>query len=93
MVFRFTNMGKIMPEIPKIPSRLTLLLPIIFPNTISSLAWTFTANSGAEVPKATTVNPIAISETLYFLAKLLAPSTSQSAPLITATKPIIRSRM
>jgi len=50
-----------------------------------------TTNSGAEVPKATMVNPMTRSDTLYFLAKAAAPSTSQLAPTMRATKPIIMS--
>ena len=39
-----------------------------------------TANSGAEVPNATTVNPMIRSETLKVWAISAADSTSQSAP-------------
>ena len=48
----------------------------------------FTTNSGIEVPKATTVNPIIKSLTPNLLAIADAPSTSQSAPFTKATKPI-----
>ena len=65
-------------------NKLKLLLPIMLPKTISDKpsydATEFTTNSGAEVPKATIVNPITRSETLYFLAKDEAPFTSQFAP-------------
>src|SRR5690606_38396210 len=67
------------------------LLPITFPSTISELpledAKTFTTNSGAEVPKATTVRPITILEIPILAARLEAESTSLSAPTIRATKP------
>jgi hypothetical protein len=43
-------------------------------------ATTLTTNSGAEVPKATMVSPMAKSDILYFFAKAEAPSTNQFAP-------------
>jgi hypothetical protein len=46
-----------------------------------------TTNSGAYVPKATIVNPMANSEILYFLAMVAAPSTSPFAPVIRSPKP------
>lgn len=49
----------------------------------------FTINSGAEVPKATIVKPIAKSEILYCLARAEAPLTNQLAPKISATNPVI----
>lgn len=49
----------------------------------------FTTNSGADVPKETMVNPMIRSDTLYFLARADAPSTSQLAPKINAVKPAI----
>ena len=64
-----------------------------FPNTISELLeiidFTDTANSGALVPKATIVRPINILDNLQFKARLEAPSTNISAPLIKTIKPII----
>ena len=86
-VFLCTVKGIIKPAIPRIPNKLKLLLPITFPKTMASFACMFTANSGALVPKATTVRPIANSETPYFLARFEAPSTKKSAPLITRPKP------
>lgn len=56
------------------------------------LELTFTTNSGAEVPKATIVSPITISEIQNFLASEEEPSTSKSAPLIRNTNPRIKSR-
>jgi hypothetical protein len=47
-----------------------------------------TNNSGVEVPKATTVRPIAIEEILNFLATEEAPFTRKSAPFIRITNPI-----
>ncbi len=56
------------------------------------LAVMFTDNSGRDVPKATTVNPITRSEIWSFLAKDEPPSTRKSAPLITRMKPTINSK-
>lgn len=43
---------------------------------------TFTTNSGAEVPNATMVSQITISEIENFFANAEAPSTSRSAHLM-----------
>ena len=55
------------PAIPSIRKIFRILLPITFPRQMSGLfsipALTLTINSGADVPKATTVNPIASSGT------------------------------
>lgn len=51
----------------------------------------FTTSSGAEVPKATIVSPITISEILNLFAVDEAPETSISAPLIKNTNPKIKS--
>ena len=65
--------------------------PKMLPNVISwcppTLANTFTISSGAEVPKATIVKPIAISEIDSFLASDDAPSIKKSAHLIRITNP------
>lgn len=50
----------------------------------------FTNNSGADVPKATTVNPIARSETFNLRAIDIDPSTRKSAPLIIKINPMSR---
>ncbi len=50
-----------------------------------------TANSGAPVPKATMVRPIRSFETLKFDATEDVPSTSQPAPLMSKTNPMINS--
>ena len=72
-------------------NKLKLLLPIIFPKTISenplNEATQLTINSGAEVPKATIVKPITRSGTLFFFAKEEAPDTSQFAPKIRHVNP------
>lgn len=51
----------------------------------------FTTSSGAEVPKATIVSPITISEMLNLFAVDEAPETNISAPLIKNTNPKIKS--
>ena len=71
--------------------------PIIFPKTTSCVPFSvttvpeimLTTNSGAEVPMATMVNPMAMSETLNLLAREDAPLTSKSAPFIRRKKPIM----
>ena len=76
---------------PNISKIFKMLEPITFPKTISPLPeindLTLTANSGADVPKATIVNPINILDTLKLAATLLAPSTKISAPLIKIINP------
>ena len=65
----------------------------MFPKTISESplneATELTTNSGADVPKATIVNPMTKSETLFFFANDDAPSTSQFAPKIKLANPVI----
>ena len=69
---------------PRIKPRLKILEPITFPMDISDCcdiaALMVTANSGADVPKATTVSPIIKSDTFRVCAISEAESTSQSAP-------------
>ncbi len=60
----------------------------MFPDSIDEID---TANSGAPVPNATMVRPISCLLTLKFDATEDAPSTSQSAPLISITNPNISS--
>ena len=69
---------------PRIKPRLKILEPITFPMDIS-VCWDIaalmvTANSGADVPKATTVSPIIKSDTFRVCAISEAESTNQSAP-------------
>ncbi len=58
--------------------------PTTFPIDISVFHWiaatTETISSGAEVPMATTVSPISISDNQNFLAIPDAPSTKKFAP-------------
>lgn len=87
----WTLIGNRSPDNPRIINKLKLLLPIIFPRTMSENPCTeaivLTTNSGAEVPNATIVKPMTRSDTLYFLAKAEAPLTSQFAPRIKEINP------
>ena len=86
-------MGRITAAIPIRSSTLMMLLPITLPTKISVLPLMSeekeTASSGAPVPKATMVRPINSLLTLKLEATEDAPSTNQSAPLISKTKPIM----
>ena len=86
-----TVIGKTNPEMPRIINRLKLLLHRALPTMISEYPSTdpitLTTNSGADVPKATMVKPIARSDTLNFLAKEEAPSTRAFAPKIKQINP------
>ena len=63
-------MGRIIAVPPRMKPRLKILEPITFPIDMSvwlvAAALMVTANSGADVPKATTVNPIIRSEILKY---------------------------
>ena len=76
-----TNVQRIIPA-HKIRAKFAILLPIIFAKASCVCPWNadciFTNNSGAEVPKATIVSPINISESLYFFANPLAQSIKKS---------------
>ena len=76
--------GLIIAVPPKIKPRLKILDPTTFPIDISvwpvMAAFIVTANSGADVPKATTVSPITRSDIFKECAISAAASTSQSAP-------------
>ena len=69
---------------PRMKPKLKILDPMTLPIDISVwpviAARIVTANSGAEVPNATTVSPITRSEILNEWAISDAASTSQSAP-------------
>lgn len=96
MVFLLILIGLIRAATPIKSRMLIILLPITLPRSISVLPPIMevieTASSGAPVPKATIVRPTSCLETLKLEATLLAPSTSQSAPLINITKPPTRSK-
>ena len=86
-----TLMGLMMAAIPIKRSTLMILLPMTLPMRMSVLPLMSelneTASSGAPVPKATMVRPIRSLDTLKLDATEEAPSTSQSAPLMSKTKP------
>jgi hypothetical protein len=77
---------------PRTRAMLHILLPTTLPTAIMLLAWieeiTLTTNSGADVPKATTVKPMTIGVTPRLWAKLEDPFTSHSAPKYSSTNPI-----
>ena len=89
-----TLMGRMTAAMPIKSRTLMILLPMTLPIRISVLPLIKdekdTANSGAPVPKATIVRPMRSLLTLKLEATDEAPSTSQSAPLISKMKPIIR---
>lgn len=89
----WTLIGRITAAMPISSSTLMMLLPITLPTKISVLPLMSeekeTASSGAPVPKATMVRPIRSLLTLKLEATEEAPSTSQSAPLMSKTKPMI----
>lgn len=70
---------------------LPITFPIVIPVTPFRLELILTTNSGADVPNATIVSPIIISEILNFLASEEAPITRRSAPLIKIMNPIMKS--
>lgn len=65
---------------------------MVMPVAPLRLELTLTTSSGAEVPKATMVSPMMISEIQNFFATEEEPSTSISAPLMRKTKPIRKSK-
>ena len=76
---------------PRMKSTLKMLLPTTLPSARS--AWplkadiTLTANSGALVPKATTVSPMTSGEIPHTAANREAPFTSHSALTTSRIKP------
>ena len=82
--FEEVAIGRIIAVPPRIKPRLKILEPITLPIDISvcpvSAALIVTANSGAEVPNATTVSPTTKSDIFKLCAISAAESTSQSAP-------------
>ena len=81
--------GRIRAVPPKINPRLNMLEPITLPIDIFVCfviaALMVTANSGADVPKATTVKPMTRSDTFSEWAISAAESTNQSAPFHSIT--------
>ena len=76
--------GVIRDVIPKTKRILNIFDPTIFPTEIAlsflKAAIAEVANSGKDVPKATTLIPITISEIPKYRAKNIAPSTNKLAP-------------
>ena len=97
MVLRLILMGVMTAAIPMSNKMFRMLLPITLPINISVLPLTrdemATASSGAPVPKATIVRPMSCLLTLKLEATDEAPETSQSAPLMSRTKPATRNRI
>ena len=74
-----------------------MLLPTILPMARPELPLaqenTLMINSGREVPKATMVKPMIKGDIFALIPMLVAPSTSQLAPKIKATKPTINNKI
>ena len=92
-----TRMGLMTAATPMRRRTLMMLLPMTLPIKMSVLPVMReekeTASSGAPVPKATMVRPIRSLLTLKLEATDEAPSTSQSAPLMSKMKPTTRSNI
>src|SRR6056297_3653858 len=93
-VVRLIAKGDSMAEKPITSAMLAILEPITLEMAIEPdpfmAAEILTANSGALVPKATTVNPIKSGETPKLDERPEAPSTSQSAPFTSNAMPMIK---
>ena len=90
-VERANKSGVITEAQPKMTKMFIILLPTTLPIVISALpfkeAAMLTAASGALVPMATIVRPITSCGMPNLAAMPAAPSTNQSAPLPSSTKP------
>ena len=91
------RMGRMRAPIPTRRRILVILLPMTLPRSMSVVPLISeeieTASSGAPVPKAMMVRPIKSLLTLKCEAVELAPSISQSAPLMRIINPITRSKI
>ena len=89
-------MGRMIAAQPTTASRLKILEPMMLPRDIPLLpfipAVMLTAASGALVPMETRVRPMMIEGIFSNLAIEEEPSTKKSAPLISKTKPISKSK-
>ena len=78
---------------PKMSKMFMVLLPMIFPIASPGLPLmhenTLIIISGSDVPNATMVNPMMSGDILALTPIEVAPFTSQLAPRIRATKPMI----
>ena len=92
-----TLIGQMSAATPIRSRTFIMLLPMTLPRSISvepeASELIDTASSGALVPKATTVRPIRVFETLKFVAIDEAPDTSQLAPLIKSANPTISNKI
>ena len=83
--------GAIREVIPNTERILNIFDPTIFPTEIAlsflNAAMAEVASSGSDVPKATTLIPITISEMPRYRAKNIAPSTNKFAPNASAIVP------
>ena len=77
--------------IPNTERILNIFDPTMFPTEIAlsflNAATAEVANSGSDVPKATTLIPITISDIPRYRAKNIAPSTNKLAPNARAIVP------
>lgn len=80
-----------MAVIPRTNPKLAILEPMMFPREISEnplrAACKLTSNSGAEVAKETTVNPITILDMLNLKDKATAALTRNSPPTTSKARP------
>ena len=87
----FAKIGVTKHAAPKINQTLAMfeptILPIARPAEPPKAASKLTTNSGADVPKATTVMPITIGEMPIFSARIAAPRTIASAATKRTMKP------
>ena len=72
---------------------LPTMLPMARPELPLAQEKMLMISSGREVPKATMVKPMIKGESLARMPTLVAPSTSQLAPRISATKPTINNNI
>ena len=83
--------GVTIDVIPNTDRILNIFEPTMFPTEIAlsflNAATAEVANSGSDVPKATTLIPIAISDIPRYRAKNIAPSTNKLAPNARAIVP------
>jgi hypothetical protein len=88
---RLQASGRIAAATPRMSSRLAMLLPTMVPMAIAgappSEAARLVTNSGAEVPKATTVSPMISGDMPASRASPTAPRTRKSANTSSMTSP------
>ncbi len=96
-VFDCTVKGATRAVIPRIKPMLAILdpsaLPIDRPGFPDQAAMPETSNSGADVPKPTTVKPMIIGETPRLRDIAAAPMTKRSAPQMRTIRPAMTARI